>query len=159
MTRMFKEMDPTFTMEGFLQEVREFILPEVIDAYVRADDEALKHWLSEAPYNIWHASAKQFKEAGLYSASRVLDIRNVDIASAKILPPSDIPVVVISARAQEIHIYKNLKTNEIAAGTVDHIQQSTYAMVLTRIPEEMDDPETNGWRILELVRGQTRDWT
>ncbi|KAK9382041.1 uncharacterized protein V2V93DRAFT_366261 [Kockiozyma suomiensis] len=158
-TRMFKEMDPTFTMEGFLQEVREFILPEVIDAYVRADDEALKHWLSEAPYNIWHASAKQFKEAGLYSASRVLDIRNVDIASAKILPPSDIPVVVISARAQEIHIYKNLKTNEIAAGTVDHIQQSTYAMVLTRIPEEMDDPETNGWRILELVRGQTRDWT
>ncbi|KAK7208582.1 hypothetical protein BZA70DRAFT_274117 [Myxozyma melibiosi] len=158
-TRMFKDMDPSFSMEEFLNEVREYIVPEVIDAYVRADDDTLKHWLSEAPYNIWHAQAKQFREAGLYSASRVIDIRNVDIASAKILPPSDVPVVVISCRAQEVHIYKNLKTNEIAAGTEDHIQQSTYAMVLTRIPEDMDDPETAGWRVLEMVRGQTRDWT
>ncbi|KAK9240857.1 hypothetical protein V1525DRAFT_394104 [Lipomyces kononenkoae] len=158
-TRMFREIDPGFQVEGFLNEVREYILPEVIDAYVKGDDEALKLWLSEAPYNIWHASAKQFREAGLYSAGRVLDIRAVDIASARILAPSDIPVMVISCRAQEVHIYKTLKTGEVAAGTEDHIQQSTYAMVITRIKEEMDDPETKGWRILELVRGQTRDWT
>ncbi|KAK9244738.1 hypothetical protein V1506DRAFT_540460 [Lipomyces tetrasporus] len=158
-TRMFKDMDPTFQMEGFLNEVREYILPEVIDAYVKGDDDALKIWLSEAPYNIWNASAKQFREAGLYSAGRVLDIRGVDIANARILSPSDVPVLVISCRAQEVHIYKSVKTGEVAAGTEDHIQQSTYAMVITRIKEEIDDPETKGWRILELVRGQTRDWT
>ncbi|KAK9432964.1 hypothetical protein V1505DRAFT_339009 [Lipomyces doorenjongii] len=157
-TRMFRDIDPSFQVEGFLNEVREYILPEVIDAYVKGDDEALKLWLSEAPYNIWHASAKQFREAGLYSAGRVLDIRGVDIANARILAPSDIPVLVISCRAQEVHIYKSIKTGEVAAGTEDHIQQSTYAMVITRIKEEIDDPETKGWRILELVRGQTRDW-
>ncbi|KAK9485964.1 hypothetical protein V1527DRAFT_424029 [Lipomyces starkeyi] len=157
-TRMFRDIDPTFQVEGFLNEVRDYILPEVIDAYVKGDDEALKLWLSEAPYNIWHASAKQFREAGLYSAGRVLDIRGVDIANARILAPSDIPVLVISCRAQEVHIYKSIKTGEVAAGTEDHIQQSTYAMVITRIKEEIDDPETKGWRILELVRGQTRDW-
>ncbi|KAK9456095.1 hypothetical protein V1511DRAFT_496533 [Dipodascopsis uninucleata] len=157
--RMFKEMDSSFNMEDFLTEVREYILPEVIDAYVKGDEQTLKHWLSEAPYNIWAASFKQFREAGLISAGRVIDIRGVDIASARILPPSDVPVIVISCRAQEVHIYRDVKTGKIAAGTEDHIQQSTYAMVITRIKEEMGDQETNGWRILELVRGQTRDYT
>lgn len=157
--RMFKELDPTFNQEQFMKEVRAYIIPEVLDAYVKGDEETLKMWLSEAPFNIWAASAKQYKEAGLYSASRVLDIRGVDILSAKLLPPQDVPVFVIGCRAQEVHMYKNLKTDEVVAGMEDHIQQSTYAMVLTRIPENIDDPETKGWQILELVRGQTRDWT
>ncbi|KAK9475144.1 uncharacterized protein V1510DRAFT_410144 [Dipodascopsis tothii] len=157
--RTFKTMDPSFQVEPFMQEFREFILPEVLDAYVKGEAETLKMWLSEAPYNIWSANAKQYMEAGLVSGGRVLDIRGVDIMNAKILPPSDVPVFVIGCRAQEVHIYRNAKTGELAAGTEDHIQMSTYAMVLTRIPEELDDPETKGWRILELVRGQTRDWT
>ncbi|KAK9478137.1 hypothetical protein V1514DRAFT_331714 [Lipomyces japonicus] len=158
-TRLFKELDPNYNVDNFLIEIREYILPEVIDAFVKGDEETLKLWLSEAPFNIWAASAKQFREAGLISAGKVLDIRGVDIANAKILPPADVPVLVVSARAQEVHIYKNMKTGEITAGTEDHIQQSTYAMVITRVKEEMDNPETGGWKILELVRGQTRDWT
>lgn len=157
--RMFKELDPDFNSEKFMKEVRAYILPEILDAYVKGDEETLKTWLSEAPYNIWAASAKQYKEAGLYSAGRVLDIRGVDILSSKLLPPQDVPVFVIGCRAQEVHMYKNIKTDEITAGMEDHIQQSTYAMVITRIPENIDDPETKGWQVLELVRGQTRDWT
>ena len=157
--RMFKELDPSFKQEEFLKDVRSYILPEVLDAYVKGDAEVLKSWLSEAPYNIWAASAKQYKEANLYSAGRVLDIRGVDILSAKLLPPSDVPVYVIGCRAQEVHMYKNVKTDEIVAGMEDHIQLSTYAMVLTRIPENIDDEETKGWQVLELVRAGTRDWT
>ncbi|ODQ65372.1 TIM44 subunit of mitochondria import inner membrane translocase [Nadsonia fulvescens var. elongata DSM 6958] len=157
--RMFREIDPNFNQEEFLTEVRQYILPEVIDAYVKGDEATLKEWLSEAPYNIWAASTKQYKEAGLFSAGRVLDIRGVDILSAKILPPSDVPVFVIGCRAQEVHLYKNVKTGEIAAGTEDHIQMSTYAMVITRIPEDIDNEETKGWKLLELVRGGTRQWT
>lgn len=157
--KMFKELDPSFKQDEFLQDVRSYILPEVLDAYVKGDEETLKMWLSEAPFNIYAANAKQFKEANLYSAGRVLDIRGVDILSAKLLAPSDVPVYVIGCRAQEIHLYKNIKTDEVAAGTEDHIQLSTYAMVLTRIPENIEDPETKGWQVLELVRAGTRDWT
>lgn len=157
--RMFRELDPTFQQEDFLKDVRSYIIPEVLDAYVKGDSEVLKSWLSEAPYNIWAASAKQYKEANLYSAGRVIDIRGVDILSAKLLPPSDVPVYVIGCRAQEVHMYKNIKTDEIVAGMEDHIQQSTYAMVLTRIPENIEDEETKGWQVLELVRAGTRDWT
>ncbi|KAK9451813.1 uncharacterized protein V1518DRAFT_424778 [Limtongia smithiae] len=156
--RTFHEMDPSFSSETFLREARDYIVPEVIDAFVKSDDDTLKRWLSEVPYTIWASSAKQVREAGLISASRVLDIRGIDISSAKLLPPNDVPVLVLTCRSQEVRIYKNMKTGEVAAGMEDHIQESTYGIVLTRLPENLADPETKGWKVLELVRGHTRDW-
>lgn len=47
-TRMIKDMDPSFNMEGFLRELREYIVPEVVDAFVNADQATLKKWCSEA---------------------------------------------------------------------------------------------------------------
>ena len=46
--RMMKNIDPTFNMEHFERELREYIVPEVIDAYLSADQEALKAWCGEA---------------------------------------------------------------------------------------------------------------
>lgn len=46
--RRFKEMDPTFSMEAFSTELREWIVPEIVDAYVKGDVETLSQWLSEA---------------------------------------------------------------------------------------------------------------
>lgn len=46
--RLMKSIDPMFNMEGFERELREYIVPEVVDAYLSADQEALKAWCSEA---------------------------------------------------------------------------------------------------------------
>ena len=46
--RLMKNMDPTFNMEYFERELREYIVPEVVDAYLSADQEALKAWCGEA---------------------------------------------------------------------------------------------------------------
>jgi import inner membrane translocase subunit TIM44 len=46
--RSIKALDPNFTMEGFQKELREYIIPEVVDAYLGADGEALKMWCGEA---------------------------------------------------------------------------------------------------------------
>jgi len=46
--RMMKAYDPSFTMESFERELREYIVPEVVDAYLSADKEALQTWCSEA---------------------------------------------------------------------------------------------------------------
>lgn len=46
--RLMKLLDPTFTREGFERELREYIVPEVVDAYLSADQEALKAWCGEA---------------------------------------------------------------------------------------------------------------
>ncbi|SCU83813.1 LAMI_0C04808g1_1 [Lachancea mirantina] len=155
----FKLMDATFNTESFTKHMREYIVPEVLEAYVKGDEAVLKQWFSEAPYNVYAAQQKIFREQGLFSDGRILDIRGVDIVSAKLLPPQDLPVIVVGCRAQEIHLYRKAKTGEIAAGTESNIVMSSYAMVLTRDPEKVDDKETEGWKILEFVRGGSRQFT
>lgn len=46
--RTMKNMDPDFNRESFERELREYIVPEVVDAYLSADREALKAWCGEA---------------------------------------------------------------------------------------------------------------
>ena len=47
-TKWVKELDPAFTTEGFLRDLREYIVPELVDAYVNADQPTLRQWCSEA---------------------------------------------------------------------------------------------------------------
>ena len=51
--RLMKSMDPTFNRETFERELREYIVPEVVDAYLSADQESLKQWCSEAVRDIY----------------------------------------------------------------------------------------------------------
>jgi Tim44-like domain len=46
--RRFKEIDPNFNIDLFNTELREWIIPEIVDAYVKGDVETLKLWFSEA---------------------------------------------------------------------------------------------------------------
>ncbi|KAF3385327.1 Mitochondrial import inner membrane translocase subunit tim44 [Penicillium rolfsii] len=155
--KKFREIDPNFQMEDFLRELREYMLPEVLDAYVKGDVETLKLWLSDAQFSVYAALAKQYTTAGLKSDGRILDIRGVDISNARLLEPGEIPVFVVTCRAQEVHVYRNIKTNELAAGMEDKVQLVTYAIGLTRIPEEVNNPETRGWRLIELQKA-ARDY-
>ncbi|KAJ1546217.1 protein translocase subunit [Saccharomyces cerevisiae] len=155
----FKLMDPTFSNESFTRHLREYIVPEILEAYVKGDVKVLKKWFSEAPFNVYAAQQKIFKEQDVYADGRILDIRGVEIVSAKLLAPQDIPVLVVGCRAQEINLYRKKKTGEIAAGDEANILMSSYAMVFTRDPEQIDDDETEGWKILEFVRGGSRQFT
>lgn len=155
--KKFREIDPNFQMEEFLRELREYMLPEVLDAYVKGDIETLKVWLSDAQFSVYAALSKQYTTAGLKSDGRILDIRGVDVSHARLLDPGDIPVFVVTCRAQEVHVYRNLKTNELAAGMEDKVQLVTYAIGLTRIPDEVNNPETWGWRLIELQKA-ARDY-
>jgi len=155
--KKFREIDPTFQVEPFLQEMREYILPEVLDAYVKGDVETLKLWLSAAQFQVYSALMQQYTTNGLKSDGKILDIRNVDIMSARLLDPGEIPVFIITARTQEVHVYRNIKTSELAAGMDDRVQQVTYAIGVTRIPEDVSNNETRGWRLIELQKS-ARDY-
>ncbi|KAM4067012.1 tim44-like domain-containing protein [Hirsutella rhossiliensis] len=156
-TKKFRSMDPNFQVEPFLQELREYMLPEVLDAYVKGDTETLKLWLSAAQYSVYEALTKQYLQAGMKSDGRILDIRNVDILRARMLEPGEVPVFIITCRTQEVHVYRNAKTNELAAGMEDKVQLVTYAIGITRVPEDVNNPETRGWRLIEMQKSG-RDW-
>ena len=155
--KKFREMDPTFQLEPFLTEMRTYILPEVLEAYVKGDTETLQQWLSAAQYSVYSALMTQYTQQGLYSDGKILDIRGVDILSARLLEPGEIPVFVLMARTQEVHVYRNKKSGELAAGMEDKVQQVTYAIGVTRVPEEVQNPETRGWRLIELQKS-ARDY-
>ena len=155
--KKFREMDPSFQVEPFVREMREYILPEVLDAYVKGDTETLKLWLSAAQYGYYTALTQQFTTAGLVSDGRVLDIRHVDIVSARMLEPGDVPVFILTCRTQEVHVYRNAKTKELAAGMEDRVQLVTYAIGVTRTPEDVSNPDTRGWRLIELQKS-SRDY-
>jgi import inner membrane translocase subunit TIM44 len=154
--KKFREMDPGFQIEPFLQEMREYILPEVLDAYVKGDIEVLKLWLSTPQFQVYEALMKQYTTAGLKSDGKILDIRHVDILNARLLE-NEIPVFIITCRTQEVHVYKDRKTGQLMAGMDDKVQLVTYAIGVTRIPEDVNNPETRGWRLIELQKS-ARDY-
>jgi import inner membrane translocase subunit TIM44 len=154
--KKFREMDPAFQIEPFLQEMREYILPEVLDAYVKGDTETLKLWLSTPQFQVYEALMKQYTTAGLKSDGKILDIRHVDILNARLLE-NEIPVFIITCRTQEVHVYKDIKTSNLMAGMDDKVQLVTYAIGVTRIPEDVNNPETRGWRLIELQKS-ARDY-
>lgn len=155
--KKFREMDPSFQVEPFVREMREWILPEVLDAYVKGDTDTLKLWLSAAQFQVYAALAQQYTTAGLKSDGRILDIRHVDISTARMLEPGGIPVFILTARSQEVHVYRNAKTNQLAAGMEDKVQLVNYAIGVTRTAEDVNNPDTRGWRLIELQKS-ARDY-
>ena len=155
--KKFREMDPSFQVEPFLREMREYILPEVLDAYVKGDAETLRLWLSAAQFQVYTALQQQWTTAGLRVDGRILDIRHVDIMSARMLEPGEVPVFIVTARTQEVHVYRQIKTGELAAGMEDKVQLVTYAVGITRTPEDVNNPDTRGWRLIELQKS-ARDY-
>jgi hypothetical protein len=94
----------------------------------------------------------QYVKSGLVSDSKVLDIRQVDIQSGKLLDVADttLPVFVVTFSTQEVLLFRNAKTREVVVGKEDRVEQCMYAAVVTRVEEELDDELTGGWKVVEV---------
>ncbi|KIK96724.1 hypothetical protein PAXRUDRAFT_137880 [Paxillus rubicundulus Ve08.2h10] len=154
-TRMMKALDVNFSRDAFERELREYIVPEVVDAYLSADREALTRWCSEATYNVLWATMEQYLRQGLVSDSKVLDIRQVDASHGKILEDS-IPVFVVTFATQEVLMFRNAVSREVVVGAENRVEQCVYAAVITRVAEEMSDEITGGWKVVEMARRSAR---
>lgn len=92
---------------------------------------------------------EQYLKQGLVSDSKVLDIRQVDISTGKILE-NELPVFVITFATQEMLLFRNAKTREVVVGAEDRVEQCHYAAVVTRVEEELDNELTGGWKVIEV---------
>ncbi|KAI8866981.1 TIM44 subunit of mitochondria import inner membrane translocase [Ramicandelaber brevisporus] len=153
--RAFKAIDPGFVLDDFMAELREFILPEIIEAYLHNDIVTLKEWCSEATFSVLSATHSSMVQQGLISDSRILDLRQVDLSAAKVLE-NDVPVLVLSFNTQEVALFRNAKTGEIAFGREDHIERVFYAAVFTLQADDLDNPVTNGWRLIDIAKQGSR---
>ncbi|KAG5718832.1 hypothetical protein E4T56_gene6561 [Termitomyces sp. T112] len=153
--RAMKIFDPDFNREAFERELREYIIPEVVDAYLSADQEALRSWCGEATYNVLWATMEHYLRQGLISDSKVLDIRQVDVSDGKMLE-NDVPVFLVQFATQEVLMFRNAKTREIVVGADDKVEQCIYVAAITRVEEELANELTGGWKIVEMARRSAR---
>ncbi|KAG0045154.1 protein translocase subunit [Gryganskiella cystojenkinii] len=153
--RALQMIDPSFKMDVFMKDCREFIIPEIMDAVLNADSETLNEWCSEATYNVLSAGFQAQIAQGLVSDCKILELRNVELVSAKVLE-NDVPVLIVSFNTQEITVFRNRLTREVVFGKEDAIEEATYACVITLTPETMSNPLTRGVRIMDMAKHNSR---
>lgn len=105
--RLVKEVEPNFNYDSFLADLREFIIPDFIDSFVDNDLQALKAWTSEAAFNVTTAPMKMYLQRGLRPANQIIDLKGIDIISAKVLEERDLPVFIVAFKTHEINCYIN----------------------------------------------------
>lgn len=153
----FRALDPQFTLEAFQRDLREYVLPELIDAYHGAASHLLRQWCSEATYNVLMATVDPYISKGMLAHGRLLDMRGVEIAQGKMLE-NNIPVLIVSFQTTELMYFKDAKTGEVKVGRDDQADRCRYAVVLTRVEEELDNEVTGGWKVVELARRAEGAW-
>ncbi|WAQ87711.1 hypothetical protein PtA15_8A617 [Puccinia triticina] len=149
--RLVKEVDPAFNYDAFLADLREFIIPDFVDSFVDNDLKALKMWTSEAAFNVQSAPMKMYLQRGLRPANQIIDLKGIDILSAKVLEERDLPVFIVAFKTHEINCYINPnkrvsatskgsavpETDEeegyaVEVGSREDIQAVQYVVVLTK---------------------------
>ena len=142
-------VDPTFRLEKFLKETREYIIPEILEASLKGDLLTLKPWLGEGVFNILKAQTDIAKHGGFLFEGKILDLRNVDIHTAKQL--DDIPVLVITFQTQQIRCVRDMK-GKVVEGDADKVEHMFYVWALAKMAENSADKEiTNGWKLIEMA--------
>lgn len=77
--RELKERDPNFNIENFTKTTREYIIPEILDAFLTADIQTLRLWCSEGTFNVLKANFEAQLKPGVVFSGKVLDLRNLEV--------------------------------------------------------------------------------
>jgi len=139
------KIDPQFNKENFIKECEFEIIPTVLEAYMRGDVEVLQDWCHEGAFNVLSTAIKHNASIGVFNASRILDIREVDLALAKIMEQG--PVLILTFQAQQVSLLKN-KKGDIIEGAVDQIENVNYVWAMCR--DQAIFEHRAAWRVLEF---------
>ena len=150
--RAIKQLDPSFTLAQFSTDLREYVIPEVLDAYHSGQRQLLRQWCGDATFNVLMATIDPYVQRGYLPQGRTLDLSSIEILQGKMLETGPMPVLVISFQTQELMYFTDPRSGEVKEGSIEQANLCRYAMVLTRVESELDNEITGGWKIVELAR-------
>ncbi|KAJ7385416.1 Mitochondrial import inner membrane translocase subunit TIM44 [Desmophyllum pertusum] len=146
-------IDPQFNKDSFLKECEFEIIPAVLEAFLKGDLEILKDWCHEPAYNVLAAQIEQTKQLGQRLEAKILDVRDVDVAMAKVMEQG--PVLVLTFMVQQIMILRDAVGNVIEGGE-DNIENVSYVWALCRDQSILD--HRSAWRVLEFGIQNSSAW-
>lgn len=158
-----KKADPSFTLEGFMKDAREYIIPEIIEAIINKDLQSLRRWCSEAvPFacslltrslTLSQLAMKRPLETACCSVEMCLTSgtwRYHLVSSSQMVMAKTIeehPIVVLSFNAQQTACTVDAE-GKLVGGHEDRIESISYVIALSRAG---NDPTTKGWRLAEIT--------
>lgn len=152
--REFRKIDRDFTMEGFVQEMEEEVIPVVLTAFLRGDVTTLQQHLSEGAFAAVKAAVEQRVQAGRKMDPNILNIQHTQVIAAKVVEKFG-PIAVLQFMAQQVDVlYDN--AGNIAEGKDDQVAAVFYAFVMTR--EKSEEDESLRWVVSEFAIVGTVPW-
>lgn len=143
--REIRVIDPTFDLQRWLREVQQYMVPEVLDAFTRGDLETLRLWCSDGPYSVLKMTIDERTSQGLVVDTKVMDLRDVDLAMARLIDGR--PVLVVSFVTYQVTMVRDA-TGAVVEGKENAIERVGYVMALYR--EADRHPVTGGWKVIEV---------
>ncbi|KAJ1530138.1 protein translocase subunit [Nowakowskiella sp. JEL0078] len=161
--KAFQSVDPSFNLEEFTSELAEFVVPDIMEAYLSGDAVLLEEWCSERAHAQLTRGFEVQIQHGLISDCKLLDIRRLELVKAMVIEDGgtgvDVPVLTYRFTTQEVLVFRNAK-GDITLGKEDNIVSSGWVIVFTKDqcvdPNIPVNPNTNGWRVLEAAK--TDSW-
>jgi hypothetical protein len=136
---IFKENDPTFSLQRFMKNIEFIIIPEVLGAYFNDDVETLHRYVSDNCYRasfLPRIKARQHEKS--HFDTKILDTRDLSLLAARF--HGDEPMLTFGCHVQYIYHIKDEKGNTIEGGPND-----------IRL-------ETHYWTFRQDSTGETKDW-
>ncbi|KAI8815285.1 hypothetical protein BJ742DRAFT_783043 [Cladochytrium replicatum] len=160
--KAFQIVDPFFNMDRFQHDAVEFIIPDIMEAYLRGDSESLAEWCSERAHAMLTRGFDVQQQHGLISDSKMLDIRRFELVDAKLIEDfgagGELPVLTFRFTTQQVLLFRNVK-GEVVLGREDKIEHSAWVIVFTKdqcIDSSLPlNPKTNSWRVLEILKADS----
>jgi len=150
--REMKEIDPSFQLADFQEEMEEVVAPHVVKMYLEGDQKNLQLHCGEAAYAAVNASITERVKHKLTLDNNVLaGPAEVELKGAK-LAERGAPYFFFSFHTQQVNCLRD-KNGEVVEGAVDDIRAVFYLMAVTRHPE-LDKVKAKleyPWQISEIA--------
>jgi len=148
--REMKELDYTFRLEEFAEDLEYIVAPHIIKSYLEGDQEALQKHCGDACFNTVNAGIKERKKLQMTLDTAILSgPREVELKGAKLMEQGA-PCFIWTFNMQQVNCLRDAE-GEIIEGAVDDIRTVCYAMAVTRHPQldklDLEYP----WQVSELA--------
>lgn len=150
-TRILRKLDPSFSMEQFLNDAVEQTLPDLMKNILEGNIESLEPWLGESVYQRLRAEAQARRKEGLVLDTNILGLFNAEILAAEIDKSNEAgdkePVLLVHYMCQQINCVRDSK-GKVVEGKEDEIKANSYLVAFQR---EMDEEDFNmTWKIVDF---------
>lgn len=148
--REMKEIDYSFHLEEFAEDVEYIVAPHIIQSYLDGDAEALQKHCGDAAFAAVHAGIKERVRQKMTLDTTILSgPREVELKGAKLMEQGA-PCFIWTFNMQQVNCLRDAE-GEIIEGGIDDIRTVCYAMAITRHPELEKMDLEYPWQVSELA--------